>query len=108
MSANGGGRAPIRVSIDPELESLVPVFLEHRRAEIPGLRANVAAGDLEALRFAGHSLKGVGAGYGFDRLSELGLRLEECARSGDLAGSGEAVEAIVDYVERVQVVYEET
>ncbi len=98
---------PIVVSVDPELRPLIPGFLAKRRAEVEDLRAALAVGDMAALRAAGHSLKGLGGGYGFDALTDLGRQMEERIRAGDVAGVAATVEAIADYVMRVQVVYRE-
>lgn len=78
---------------------------EKRRAEVTMLRHAVAARDLDALRGIGHNLKGVGGGYGFDALTDLGRALEERARAGDCEGSSMVVEAIADYVARVVVAF---
>jgi len=97
----------IVVTVDPELQSLMPGFLAKRRAEVDMLRAALAAADMAALRGVGHNLKGMGGGFGLDALTELGRQLEHRARAGDLDGTGAAVEAIADYVMRVEVVYGE-
>lgn len=96
------------VSVDPELRPLMPGFLAKRRAEIGGLRAALAARDMAALRAAGHNLKGLGGGYGFDALTELGRELEQRTRAEDVGGVAATVEAIADYVMRVEVVYPES
>lgn len=98
--------AKYRISVDKDLQDIVPVYLETRREEIPELFALHSAGDLEALRKVGHKLSGSGGGYGFDRLSELGKQIETLALAGDAAGVAARLEEIKDYLENLEVVYE--
>lgn len=98
--------APYKVSVDPDLKDIVPGYIENRKKELPGLTALYGAGDLDALRKAGHKLAGSGGGYGFNRLSELGKRLETLARAGDLAGVSGCLSALKDYLENLEITYE--
>lgn len=94
---------PIVVTVDRDLEDLIPGFMSRRHADVVKLQAALAGGDFATLRVTGHSLKGTGGGYGFDGLSEIGGRIEESAKAGD----GEALQrhlgALSDYLSRVQV-----
>ena len=98
--------AKITVKVDPDLEELIPGFLENRRKDIVGLRDAVARGDVKSLQSTGHSLKGVGGGYGFDGLSEIGAKIEAAAKTGDVNAIGPLVESLADYMDRVEVVFE--
>ncbi len=99
------GSEPFVVRIDAELRPLIDGFLQKRRAEAVALRGAVETGDLETLRVAGHNLKGVGGGYGFHALTDLGRELEACAGSGDMEECRRLVEAVVDYLTRVRPTY---
>lgn len=98
--------AKYRVSIDKDLQDIVPGYLEVRRREIPELFALHSAGDMESLRKAGHKLAGSGGGYGFDRLSELGKQVKTLAQAGDAAGVAARLAELKDYIENLEVVYE--
>jgi len=65
----------IVVTIDSDLEDLIPGFLSNRRKELVSLKQANTEGKAETIRSIGHSLKGVGGGYGFDVLSEIGAEL---------------------------------
>lgn len=95
-----------KVSVDKDLEEIVPGYLDSRRRELPGLLAAHASGDLEALRRTGHKLAGSGGGYGFDRLSELGKQLEMQALAGDAPACEATLAALKDYIENLEVAYE--
>lgn len=71
------------VAVDAELAPLVPSFLERRREDAVRLRDAVAAGDFETARSLGHQMKGVGGGYGFQPITDLGAAIEAAAKSHD-------------------------
>ena len=98
--------AKYTVSIDKDLEDVVPGYLEARLKELPELAALYSAGDLESLRKIGHKLAGSGGGYGFDRISELGKQIETLALAGDAAGVAARLAELKDYIENVAVVYQ--
>lgn len=95
------------VYIDADYEDLIPQFLENRRKDVAKLRELAAAAAFEEARRIGHSMKGVGGGYGFERISEIGRAIEEAAAQRD----GPAVQRLVDQLERyltsVKIVYQE-
>ncbi len=98
--------AKYRVSVDKDLQDIVPGYLETRSSELPKLFAFCSAGDLDSLGKAGHTLAGSGGGYGFDRLSELGKQVELLSRAGDAAGVAGRLAELKDYLENLEVVYE--
>ena len=96
----------IVVKIDSDLEDLIPGFLENRRKDAAALKEALEEGRADTLQSMGHSLKGVGGGYGFHELSEIGAEIESRARSGDLGGISGLVDRLKDYLDRVEVRYE--
>lgn len=101
---DGAGGA-IRVVIPAEIEPLIPNYLAKRHADIGRMRAALDVGDLPGLREIGHAIKGSGGGYGFDRLTELGWEIEQAATHGDAETSARAVDAMDDFLQRVEVEY---
>jgi len=96
----------ILVSVDSDLEDLIPGFLENRSKEIETLGNALEQEDFEALRSIGHSLKGVGGGYGFEKMSELGAEIEILAKDSDIQGIQQVIVRYTDYLQRVEVVFE--
>lgn len=94
------------VTVARDLEDLVPVFIRNRHRELESLRGALAASDFEQLRQLGHRMNGVGNSYGFEKVSTLGKRIEDGARSGDRAGLEADVADYADYLAKVKVVYE--
>jgi HPt (histidine-containing phosphotransfer) domain-containing protein len=95
-----------RVTVDRDLEDLIPVFMKNRHKELDTLRVALAAADFEQLRQLGHRMKGVGNSYGFDHVSTLGKYIEDGARSGDRAALDARIREYADYLARVQIRYE--
>jgi len=93
------------VVVTPELEPLIPKFLANRRTDLEALRAALAAADYPAVGEIGHRLKGVGASYGFDRITAIGRQIEIDARARDRAAVASQVEAYARHLARVRVAY---
>jgi len=95
----------IIVTIDKDLEDLIPGFLSNRNKEIALLQRAHAADDFPTMQSIGHSLKGVGGGYGFDRMSELGAEIETAAKCRMIDHLKELIESYSDYLARVEIGY---
>ena len=98
-----GGKIVVRVS--RELEELIPEYLGLVRRDLCSLGEALAGEDFEAIRILGHNLKGSGAAYGLNAITELGGRLEQVAptRAGDAIRrlTGE----LADYLDRLEIVF---
>lgn len=71
--------------VPQELFHLIPGFLDRREKEIVDLREMLVRQDYGAIRDTGHRLRGMGAGYGFDLISEIGREMETAALASDRA-----------------------
>ena len=100
------GHETVRVVIDPDLQALIPGFLQNRRHDVRKLQGAIAAGDFETIRTLGHRMRGDGGGYGFARISEIGHALERAALERNADGIATCVEELSDYLFRIEVVYE--
>ncbi len=96
----------ITVTVAKDLEDLIPTFMTNRQKELEALRSVLGAGDMGQLRQLGHRMKGVGNSYGFELISVLGKRIEDCAKTTDLAGIEACIAQYTDYLVRVKIVYE--
>jgi histidine phosphotransfer protein HptB len=97
--------AQYRALVEKKLAGLLPTFLTRRRDELESLRAALAAGDFERLRQLGHRMRGVGGSYGFDHVTTLGGRIEQCARDRDAALIVELIADYADYLANVRIEY---
>jgi len=67
------------VLIDPDIQDLVPRFLENQQSNAQLVLDLCATGDFETIRRIGHNMKGTGKGYGFEVISSSGASLEQAA-----------------------------
>ncbi len=98
--------AKILVKIDPDLEELIPGFLENRHKDLQSLQAALAAAEHPTMQAIGHSLAGVGGGYGFVGMSELGADIEAAARQQDLATLAALIDSLERYMQNIEIVFE--
>lgn len=96
----------ITVTVDADLEDLIPGFMDNRRKDLEKLRAAMTEVDFAGVQSIGHSLKGVGGGYGFHGLSEIGAGLENAAKAKDQTSVAQLVGELSDYLARVDIVFE--
>jgi HPt (histidine-containing phosphotransfer) domain-containing protein len=96
----------LTVTVAKDLADLIPVFFKNRQKELETLRAALAASDFEQLRQLGHRMKGVGNSYGFAKVSELGKRIEDSAKGGDVKSIDVCIGEYAEYLSKVQIVYE--
>lgn len=96
----------IVVHIDPDIEELIPRFLEGRHKDMGTIQELLNLKDFKKIRTIGHSLKGNGAGYGFDRLSEMGHAIEQAANGQDQVSIEKCLVEIEDYLSRIDIVYD--
>ena len=95
----------IIIQVDADLEDLIPGFLENRNTDIEALRTELENSQYENLRSIGHSIKGVGGGYGFDLMSQIGAEIESAAKESDGDLIREKIEQLDDYLKRVDIEY---
>ncbi|MGR8949637.1 MAG: Hpt domain-containing protein [Gammaproteobacteria bacterium] len=95
---------PIVIKIDPDLEDLIPGFLDNRRADVVKLRNLNASNNFSDIRIIGHSMKGAGGGYGFDEITTIGDLIEKAALANDASKIEEQTAKLADYLARVETV----
>jgi HPt (histidine-containing phosphotransfer) domain-containing protein len=99
-------RKKIILNINSELEPIVPRFLELRHEDIKSIDGALEHGDFETITRMGHSMKGSGAGYGFDYISEIGVAIEKAAKENNTEDIRRWVDELSVYLEKVEVVYD--
>jgi signal transduction histidine kinase/DNA-binding response OmpR family regulator len=90
-----------RVEVTPTVAALVPSFLANRDKDVRAARSALKRHDYHSLWVLAHTMKGLGASYGFDGISEIGALLEKAALAHDDAGALRAVDALENYLGRV-------
>lgn len=93
------------ITIDRELEYLIPEYLAGKRDDVETIRRALQLGDIESIRTLGHNMKGTGGGYGFEAITVIGGRLEEAAKCGDAGAIERHAGELADYLGRVEIRY---
>jgi signal transduction histidine kinase/DNA-binding response OmpR family regulator len=92
----------VHVEVTPTVAALVPGFLANREKDLLAARAALKRRDYHGLWVLAHTMKGLGASYGFDGITDIGAALEKAALAHDDAGVLRAVEALESYLGRVE------
>ena len=96
----------ILVYVDPDLEDLIPYFLDKRRKDIANITKLLATEEpksMEEIRKLGHSMKGSGGSYGFDEISRIGEAIGKAATNCDKKEIDRLNTALSHYVSMVKI-----
>ena len=96
----------IIITVDSDLEDLIPGFLENRNKDIKSIFDALARDDFTAITKLGHTMKGVGGGYGFDAITDIGRSIEQAARDKNPQKIKASLSELSDYLERIEIVFE--
>lgn len=96
----------IPVTIDRDLEDLIPGYIDNRHKDLVFIQEALHAGDFEKIRIIGHSMKGSGGGYGFETITVIGKGLEEAAKAGQSQEIERLAEELSRYLIDVRITYE--
>jgi PAS domain S-box-containing protein len=104
--ANGQQAEKIAITLDKELEELIPGFLENRRQDLITIKVAIDAGDYDTIKNLGHTVKGIGGGYGFPYLTEWGKLVEQAAMEQNASGIGNLAQALTHYLDHLDLDFE--
>lgn len=96
----------IIVKIDPEIQELIPKFLQRMNEKLKSLEEASAQSDFLTMAGFAHRIKGSAKGYGFLKLTDLAAQLEECAEKQQADETKALIQGMADFLERVEIVYE--
>jgi len=96
----------IIIQVDSDLEDLIPGFLENRQQDITAIFDALGRNDYDFIARAGHSMKGVGGGYGFDAITDIGGSIEQAAKQKDPVKIKHCLNELSNYLQRIEIVFE--
>ncbi len=90
---------------DEEFRELLEDFYVSAQTRRELLSQSFTTGQVPTIRVQAHQLKGVGGGYGFDRLSDLACSLEDACKQPEpnLDVIGPLLDDVVDYLSRIRI-----
>jgi HPt (histidine-containing phosphotransfer) domain-containing protein len=71
------------VAVYQDISDLIPIFLENTLKQVVLAQESLAKSDWASLARIGHSLKGAGASFGFQLISDQAIRLETLSMKQD-------------------------
>lgn len=98
-----GSFKDITVRVDPDLEELIPIFIDNRKEELQELKKFFREKNTEEMKKIGHSMKGCGSIYGFHAISFIGEELEEEAKNNNLEKIENLIDNLDTYLSSVKV-----
>jgi len=96
----------IIIQVDSDLEDLIPGFLENRHRDITSILDALRRNDYNSIAKAGHTMKGVGGGYGFDAITDIGGAIERTAKQKDPVKIKHCLNELSNYLQRIEIVFE--
>jgi PAS domain S-box-containing protein len=81
----------VKVSVPDFIAARQPAFIENRRLDLKKLQDALAAEDFDTIQHIGHNCKGIGAGYGFPDISDIGAKVECAARALDIVAAEQSI-----------------
>ncbi len=96
----------IQVHVDPDLQDLIPGYLENRGKDLLVYQQALEKGDFESIGVLGHSMKGSGGGYGFNDLTSIGRAIEKAAKNRDKESVRKSIIDLTDFLEKLEVIYD--
>lgn len=97
----------IVVTIDADLEEIIPTFLENRRKDLDTIRDALASDDLAAIESIAHKLAGNAGSYGLDDLGEIGAKMESACQTRNVDETKELFQDYCSYLENLEIKYED-
>ena len=96
----------IIVRVDSDLEDLIPGFLENRNQDIKSIFEALKRDDYAAIAKLGHTMKGVGGGYGFDAITDIGRSIEQAAKEKNAQKINASLNELSNYLGRIEIIFE--
>lgn len=101
-----GDTSPARIVVraDARLRSVIPRYLQNRRADVCAILDAVGRSDYDTIREFGHKMNGSGSGYGFPRITEIGHALEDASRDRNADKIHSLVAELCTYLDQLEMV----
>ena len=95
----------ITVKIDKDLEPLIPSYMDDIMKWTKDMISQAEHDDFQSVRKISHQMTGSGSGYGFDMITETGIKINKAAHAQDLSVIKDLCIRLHDYLKRVEVEY---
>jgi CheY-like chemotaxis protein len=86
----------------PHLAERVPLFLQRRRQDVATMLDALTRGEFTIVGRLGHDMKGAGASFGFQAITDIGASIEHGAASLDTEASRKSVGDLATFLDGAQ------
>jgi len=97
------GKIIVRVKSD--FKNFMPAFLDEVGSDIKFMREALNKDNLKSISMLAHKLKGVGGGFGFSAITDIGKSLEASSKNNNRSDIEKWLNELSHYLEKVEVVY---
>jgi HPt (histidine-containing phosphotransfer) domain-containing protein len=91
---------------DPDLEDLIPSFLQNRKNELVEMEAALGRRDFDSIARSAHIWKGIARPYGFIHLEFMSRQIEDAAIKHNDHEVADILRDIREYLYNVKIIYE--
>ncbi len=92
------------IRANPKFADLIPGFLSNRRQDVITMLEALDRRDFKSIEGLGHDMKGVGASYGFQAITDIGAALEHAGATADFAAARLWLDDLADFLDGVEMV----
>lgn len=93
------------VRVDPDIEDLVPAYLENRANEHVLFTRFVDMADFEKIQNLAHKIRGTAGAYGFKELSVIAATVESLAKQKDVEKIRFELDHFKQYLESIELTH---
>ena len=97
----------IPVTIDIELEDLIPTFLNNREKDVVDIEEAMNKDDFHTVESIAHRIAGNAGSYGFNHLGELGKSMELAAKDSKKEQVSSDLGEMKEYLANIEITFEE-
>ena len=91
------------VTIDKDIEEIVPMFLDNRQKDIESIKQHILDSELGQIEVISHKLAGNAGSYGFTDLGKIGAALEQACKDQNIEAIKIKYQEFCDYMTNVEV-----
>ena len=96
----------MQITIKSNIKDLIPNYLDNRQKDVGRLTELLASSDFDEIRAIAHNMKGIGAPYGFQFITDIGLEIENAAKAGNADEIRRLLDRFVEFLGELTIVYE--
>jgi HPt (histidine-containing phosphotransfer) domain-containing protein len=95
---------PIFLRVKSKSADRIPAYLQNCKQNVIVMRDALDRVDFETVTSLGHQMRGSGAMFGFQAITDIGAALQQAAESADTDGSRKWVDELSNYLDGAKTI----